>query len=215
MPVDRHLGGWNPQHGNLRAVAHAGEHFAEGCRGTRHFETHVESLLHAKLLLHLFERRLSWVHRHRDSHLFRERQAIRIQIADDHMARSGMAYNWRLHQTNRARSGDQDILAQNRKRQCRVYRVAKRIKDRGNLRIDLGIMSPDVAHREHDEFLEASRPIDPDSFCVCTQMPAAGEAIAAAPAGYMPFSADQLPDALIGNIRPNSNDSPNKFVPTA
>src|ERR1035437_5718019 len=78
---------------------------------------------------------------------------------------------------------------------------------------ELWNMSPDVAHRENNKFRETSRPIDPDSFCVCAQMPAAGQAIAAATANYVPFSAHQLPNTEIGNVRTDRGDLANKFVP--
>jgi len=91
--------------------------------------------------------------------------------------------------------------------------VTKRIKDRGDLRIDFGIVSPDVAHWENDVFRKASWPIDPDSLCVRAQVAAASQAIPAAAASYMPFPADQLSDSIIGNVRPDRNDFANEFVP--
>jgi hypothetical protein len=44
-------------------------------------------------------------------------------------------------------------------------------------------------------------------------MPAAGQAIPAAPADYVPFSADQFSNPEIGNVRTDRGDLTHKFVP--
>ena len=51
--------GRNAEHGDFAAVAHVGEHVAEGRRVAGHFQADVEALLHAELLLHVGEACLS------------------------------------------------------------------------------------------------------------------------------------------------------------
>ena len=49
------LGG-DAEHGDLAAVAHVGEHVAEGGGVAGHFEADVEAFVHAELFLRLAER---------------------------------------------------------------------------------------------------------------------------------------------------------------
>ena len=53
VPVDRHRLRRDAEHGDLRAVAHVGEHVAEAGGIARHLQADVEALRHAEFLLHV------------------------------------------------------------------------------------------------------------------------------------------------------------------
>ena len=59
-PVDGDLVGGDAEHGDLAAVAHVGDHVAEGVGVAGHLEADIEAFAHAELLLHFGERRLAW-----------------------------------------------------------------------------------------------------------------------------------------------------------
>ena len=63
--------GGDAEHGDLAAVAHVGEHVAEGVGVAGHFEADVEAFVHAELLLDFFERRGAGVDGAGDVRLFR------------------------------------------------------------------------------------------------------------------------------------------------
>src|SRR5580704_19134059 len=52
-PVDGHLVRWNSEHRNLRAMTHIREHFPEGARIPRHFESNVKPFIHSESFLDL------------------------------------------------------------------------------------------------------------------------------------------------------------------
>src|SRR5260370_34856301 len=94
-----------------------------------------------------------------------------------------------------------------------MNRVAKRIKNRCNLGFDFWTMSPDVAHRENDEFCEGSWPADPHALCVRTQMSSASNTVAATTANDVAFSTNEFPWVKVVYIRSNCDDFTDKFVP--
>src|SRR5262249_14633086 len=51
MPIDGHFFRRDAEHRDLSAMAHVGEHLAEGRWIARHLETDIEAFLHAELLL--------------------------------------------------------------------------------------------------------------------------------------------------------------------
>src|SRR5262249_48198557 len=90
--------------------------------------------------------------------------------------------------------------------------IAEGIKYGGNFEIDLGIMSPDVGHGEDDIFGKGAGTIHPHSLGVSTEMPAAGQTVAAAAAGHMPFPADPFPGMKIGDVGAYRNHFAHELV---
>ncbi len=76
-----------PQHRHLAAMAEVGEHLAEGRGIARHFETHVETLGHAELLLDIGDALVPDVDGARRPERPREVEAPGIHIGDNDMPR--------------------------------------------------------------------------------------------------------------------------------
>src|SRR5579885_889609 len=64
-------------------------------------------------------------------------------------------------------------------------------------------MPPDIRHRQHDIFGESARPVHADAQGVRAKMAAPGQAVPAAPAGHMPFAADDIARMKIVDVRAN------------
>ena len=73
-----------------------------------------------------------------------------------------------------------------------MNRVAERVEDGSDVQVDLGQVRPEVAGRHHDELGEGAVTLDADPNGVGAQRPAAGHAVAAAPAHDVPLGADDL-----------------------
>ena len=74
VPVDGDVFGRDAEHGDLCAVAHVGEHLAEGGGVAGHLEADVEAFLHVELLLDLLERCGARIDREGDADFFGERR---------------------------------------------------------------------------------------------------------------------------------------------
>src|SRR5262245_49802872 len=98
------------------------------------------------------------------------------------MASSSMSHDRRCHHTDRSCSSDQHVLAQYRERECRMYRVAERIKNRSDIAIDGRMMVPDIGHRQDKIFSKCAWPIDADAFRMSTKMSSPCQTIATATA---------------------------------
>ena len=79
-------------------------------------------------------------------------------------------------------AGDQHVLPEHGERERRVHGVAEGIEDRGDIQVDARRVLPDVRHGQRDELGERARAIDADALGVRAEVPAAGHAVAAAPA---------------------------------
>src|SRR6185437_10114895 len=109
-----------------------------------------------------------------------------------------MAHHRSGHDSDRSSTRDQNVLAKHRKRKRSVNCIPKRIEYGRDLALDLGIMTPNIRHREHNVLRERARTIHSHAAGVSTKMPPACQAIAAKAAGYVPFAANQLPGMKIG-----------------
>src|SRR4249919_2411807 len=103
-----------------------------------------------------------------------------------------MLYNSRGHDSDCACPGDQYILAENREGQSGVDCVAERIENRTNLQINAGVMTPDVGHGKRDVFGKCTGAINSNTLGFGAEMTTACQAIAAASADHVAFSADDL-----------------------
>ena len=200
IPVDRDVFGWDAEHGNLCAVAHVGEHLAEGAGIAGHLEADVEALVHVELLLDLFEWRGAGIDGAGDSHFLREVAAVLIGVGDDDIACSGMTGYGCGHDADGTCSGDEDVFAEDGKGERGVDGVAERIEDGGDLVVDARGVLPDVGHRDDDVLGEGSVAIDADAEGVSAEMATTGQAVAAASADDVALAADELADGKIGNV---------------
>src|SRR5450759_5285701 len=104
------------------------------------------------------------------------------------------------HDPDGPRAGDQHVLAQHRKGERGVHRVAEGVEDGGDVEIDSLVMTPDIGHRQRDVFGESAWPVYADPHGVGAQVAPAGEAVAAAAANHVAFPADQIAREEIGDI---------------
>ncbi len=79
--------------------------------------------------------------------------------------------------------------------------IAERVENRLHITGNVGIVDPDVGHRQSQVFGEGPGAIDADSLGVLAQVPAAGQAIAAAPTDDVPFAADDFAGMKVLHIR--------------
>src|SRR5579863_3388936 len=128
-PVDGHLLGGNAQHGDASAVRHVGDHFAEGGRVARHFQTYVEALAHAECFLGARDRVVFNVERQVDFHFACEIQSIIVNVGDHHVACTGVADHGGGHDADGAGTGNQDVFAQYIERERSMHGIAEGIED--------------------------------------------------------------------------------------
>ena len=83
--------GGNAEHRDLAAVAHVGEHVAEGRGVAGHLQADVEAFRHAEFLLHVGQRRLADVRRAQVTPiLLRQLEAVGVDVRDHDVARAGV-----------------------------------------------------------------------------------------------------------------------------
>src|SRR5262249_9783360 len=116
------------------------------------------------------------------------------------------------HDADRASSRNQHILAEDRKREGCVHRVAEGIEDRCHVAVDRRVVMPDVGHGECQVLGEGTGSIYADPPGMSAKMPSAGEAVTTSAADDVPFPAHDLPRMEIGNVRPDRDDLADKFV---
>src|SRR6185295_548098 len=144
--------------------------------------------------------------------LARELQPVFIDVGDDHVSGAGMTRNCRGHDSDRAGAGNQHVLAKNFKRQRGMNGISERIEYRSGVAIHSRIVTPDVGHRQRDEFRETSWTIDADSRSVRAQMTAAGQAVAAASAHDVTFTGDELSAMKVVDVGTGFDDLADEFV---
>ena len=92
------------EHGDLAAVAHVGEHVAEGVRVARHLQPDVEAFLHAQLLLRVGDRcRCATSSASVGAHLAGQVQPVGVDVGDDDVAGAGVPGDGGRHDADRAR----------------------------------------------------------------------------------------------------------------
>ena len=91
--------------------------------------------------------------------------------------------------------------------------VSERVEDGCHIAIDSVIVVPDVGHRQGDVLGKGTGAVNAYALGILAQVTSAGPAVAAATAYDVAFSRDDIPGGEIGDIRPDFDDSSDKFVP--
>src|SRR5262245_25171549 len=94
-----------------------------------------------------------------------------------------------------------------------MYGIAERIENGRNIERNGFVVAPNVRHRQRNVFGECARPVYANALSICAEMPASRQAVPAAAAYDVPFTADNLAGIEVSYIRANLNDAPDKFVP--
>src|ERR1035437_8648635 len=100
-----------------------------------------------------------------------------------------MSRHRHTHQPDRTGSGDQHVLTEHRKGQCRVNSISKWIEDGSNILIDGGAMPPYSRHGQRDVLRIGSGTIHAHSLRVRAKMTPPRQAMTAAAASDVSFPA--------------------------
>src|SRR5215469_3974169 len=114
-PVDTEVLRGQAEHGNLAAVSHGGQHFPQRARLAGHLKPHIEALTHAEFGHGVTQRGSGSVHSPGHADPPGEIQPVFRHISDDDVPGAGMPGHDRGHETDRASTGDEYVLAQDRK----------------------------------------------------------------------------------------------------
>jgi hypothetical protein len=93
-----------------------------------------------------------------------------------------------------------------------MYRVAKGVEDRGDFEIDSLMVAPNVSHRQRDVLGERARTVDADPHGVGAHVAPSREAVAAAAAHHVAFSADYVARKKIRYIGAHRLNPADKLV---
>ncbi len=104
------------------------------------------------------------------------------------------------------------VLAQHVELKGRVDGVAERVEDRLHVAGDVGVVGPDVGHRQRQVFGERAGTVDADPLGVLAQVPAAGQAVAAPAADDVALAADDFADVEILDVRADLDDLADELV---
>src|SRR5258708_26658337 len=113
---------------------------------------------------------------------------------------AGKRRGHRTHDAGRAGTGDENILSQYRKRECRVNRISEMIEDRSDLTRDGARVLPYVHHRQDNVFGERARAVHSHALRVRAQVTPSGETIAATPAYNVPLTTDKVAGVKICHV---------------
>src|SRR5687768_1741158 len=109
------------------------------------------------------------------------------------------------HNPDRSGTGDQDVLAEHRKRQRRVNRIAERVEDRSDIWIDRFPVHPGVAGRQRDVIGESAGEVDTNDASVDAEMAPTRPAVATPPTDQVAFAAHQIADRDVGDAGADLN----------
>ena len=129
VPVDGDIFRRNPQHGNLAAVSHVGEHAAKGRRISGHLQANVKPFHHSEFSSDIFQLFRGHIYRASHSQISSQLQSPWIHIGYHNEPRSRMTDDSGSHQSDGASPCNQHVLAQHWKGQSRVNRVTEGIED--------------------------------------------------------------------------------------
>src|SRR5258708_22348332 len=126
---------------------------------------------------------------------------------------AGKSRDHRSHDADRAGTGDENILSQYRKRECRVNRISERIEDRSDLTRDGARVLPYVHHWQDNVFGERACAVHSHALRVCAQVTPACETVAAPPAYDVPLPADKIAGVKIRHVGSHFDNLPAEFMP--
>src|SRR6202012_3536466 len=111
---------------------------------------------------------------------------------DDDMTGTCMFGDGHGHDADRPGASDQHIFAQHRKGKCRMSGITERVKNGGDVQVNIRTMMPDIRHRYGNELGECARTIHADALGVFAQVTAAREAVTATATDDVAFGANDF-----------------------
>src|SRR5262245_48625567 len=94
-----------------------------------------------------------------------------------------------------------------------MHSVSEWIENCRRVAIDFRIVTPDVRHRERNQFGEAAGTIDTDSRRVRTEVTSSSHAVTATSTDHVAFSGDELAGMKVVDISSYGNDLADEFMP--
>ncbi len=182
----------NAQKAYFAAVAHDRDHLGQGSAVAAHFQADVKAL-HQPLLVHnpcqIF---ILHVDRRIRAHFPGQVQAVVIYVGDHHPARPGIFADAHSDNANRPGPGDKHVLPHQVPHKGGVGGVAKGIEKGNHLFVKALVNDNDIALGDAYIFGKSAVPVYPHAFGVPAPLDVPCVAVAAAPAGDVPFAADPL-----------------------
>ena len=212
VPIDGRFAGRNAEHGDAAAVVHGAQHLAQRGGIARHFEADVETFLHTQIAHGVVQGFTRHIERFGCAHFSGQSQPIVVHVRDDDVPRAAMPGNRHRHDADGAGAGDQHILADDVERQRRVRGVAERIENGCNFVVNGGRQFEHVGRRNGQIFGECPGAVHAHARGVAAQMPPAGPAIAAVPAGDVAFSRYAIAGAEAAHFAAQLDDFPGVFM---
>jgi hypothetical protein len=148
-----------------------------------------------------------------DFHLSRKLEPIFIHIGDHDKARPCMTRDGCGHDSDGTRSRNENVFADNIVGKRCVNRISKGVEDRCGVSIDFRVVTPDVRHRQCDQFREASLAIHANPGRVRAQMTPSGHAVPTAAADDMALAGNQFARKKVIHVGTDRDDFANEFMP--
>ncbi len=212
VPINGHFFFRDSEHGDFCAVAHIGQHVAEGGGITGHLEADVEAFGHGELFLDVFEVLAAGIDGERDAHFAGELEAILVDVGDDDVTGAGVAHDGGGHDADGTRAGDENVLAEQWEGEGGVDGVTERVEDGSDIRIDARAVDPGIGHGQGKVLGKCAGAIDADALGIGAQMATAGQAIAAMAADDVALAADDLAGEKVAHVRADLDDFADEFV---
>ena len=189
---------------------------SERGRVARHLQRDVEALDHAELRA---GRRPGRARADRPTTVAPIRAASARRTGLGSLTTTNRAPAWRddggRHEADRPGAGDQHVLAQHRERERRVDRVAERVEDRGDVLVDARPVAARRWSSAGPRTRRTRRRGRRRGRRVGAQVAAAGQAVAAQPAGDVALAADDVAGReVVRRSSPTSTTSPTNSWPT-
>src|SRR5215207_10712813 len=128
------------------------------------------------------------------------------------MPGAGVLANHRRHDADRSGSSDQDVLTKHRKCQRSVHRIAERVEDRRDSRVDWVAVYPGVPGGHRNILGESAVQVYTNSTCVDAQMAPAGATVATPATDQMSLAADEIAYRNVGDAGANLNHLATEFM---
>src|SRR5690606_29012625 len=175
--------------------------------------TDVEAFFYTELFLNVFYGCLAYIDGFCGvSHLFGEFEAKFIDVRDHNVPCAGVFRDRCGHYADRPGARDQNVFAENLEGKRGMHRVAERIEYRGDIRVDVRFVLPDIRHRHSDIFGKTAVRIYADAFRVRAKISPARHTVPAASANKMAFAAYDVADREIDDVAADLNDLAGEFV---
>ena len=154
------------------------------------------------------------VHRAADPERSGQGQPVLAQVGDHHVPGPSVLADHRGHDADRPGPGDQHVLAQHRKGEGGVHRIAERVEDRRHAPVDRMPVHPGVAGGDGHVLRERPVHLYPDAAGVNAEVAAPGRQFRQRPHTRWPSPLTASPTCTSVTPEPTATTSPANSWPT-